>query len=91
MQGARYGTGLGPGTPGSRPGLKAGAKLLSYPGIPEKLKFESESCLVGTGIKYLSSALVKASEALDFFSQNDCLTAVFQSAQRDAASGFRVE
>ena len=26
--------GLGPGTPGSRPGPKAGAKLLSHPGIP---------------------------------------------------------
>ena len=27
--------GLNPGTPGSGPGLKAGAKLLSHPGIPE--------------------------------------------------------
>ena len=26
--------GLDPGTPGSRPGLKAGAKLLSHAGIP---------------------------------------------------------
>ena len=26
--------GLGPGTPGSCPGLKAGAEPLSYPGIP---------------------------------------------------------
>ena len=26
--------GLDPGTPGSRPGPKAGAKLLSHPGIP---------------------------------------------------------
>ena len=26
--------GLVPGTPGSRPGLKAGAKPLSHPGIP---------------------------------------------------------
>ena len=26
--------GLDPETPGSRPGPKAGAKLLSYPGIP---------------------------------------------------------
>ena len=25
---------LDPGTPGSHPGLKAGAKLLSHPGIP---------------------------------------------------------
>ena len=29
--------GLDPGTPGSRPGPKAGAKLLSHPGIPEQL------------------------------------------------------
>ena len=29
--------GLGPGTPGSRPGLKAGAKPLSHPGIPDDL------------------------------------------------------
>ena len=28
--------GLDPGTPGSRPGPKAGAKLLSHPGIPHK-------------------------------------------------------
>ena len=28
---------LDPGTPGSRPGLKAGAQLLSHPGIPRKL------------------------------------------------------
>ena len=27
--------GLDPGTPGSGPGLKAGAKLLSHPGIPQ--------------------------------------------------------
>ena len=27
--------GLDPGTPGSRQGLKAGAKPLSHPGIPE--------------------------------------------------------
>ena len=27
-------TGLNPGTPESRPGPKAGAKLLSHPGIP---------------------------------------------------------
>ena len=29
--------GLDPGSPGSRPGLKAGAKLLRHPGIPVKL------------------------------------------------------
>ena len=41
MPGARRGTrswdsilGLNPGTPGSHPGPKAGAKLLSHPGIP---------------------------------------------------------
>ena len=32
-------TGLNPRTPGSRPGLKAGAKLLSHPGIPPKWFF----------------------------------------------------
>ena len=35
MQGAR----LNPGTPGSHPGLKAGAKPLSHPGIPTSLPF----------------------------------------------------
>ena len=38
--------GLHPGTPGSRPGLKAGAKLLSHPGIPKsffKKGFKSSS------------------------------------------------
>ena len=30
-------TGLDPGTPGLRPGPKAGAKPLSHPGIPDKL------------------------------------------------------
>ena len=29
---------LNPGTPGSRPGLKAGAKLLNHPGIPPFFK-----------------------------------------------------
>ena len=29
--------GLNPGTPGSRPGLKAGAKPLRHPGIPDKI------------------------------------------------------
>ena len=28
--------GFDPGSPGSRPGLKAGAKLLSHPGIPQE-------------------------------------------------------
>ena len=31
--------GLDPRTPGSHPGLKAGAKLLSYPGIPTRISF----------------------------------------------------
>ena len=31
--------GFNPGTPGSRPGLKADAKLLSHPGIPRKILF----------------------------------------------------
>ena len=34
------GPGLDPGTPGSRPGLKAGAKPLSHPGIPPTLNFK---------------------------------------------------
>ena len=29
--------GFNPGSPGSRPGLKAGAKLLRHPGIPDPL------------------------------------------------------
>ena len=29
--------GLDPGTPGSHPGLEAGAKLLSHPGIPQSI------------------------------------------------------
>ena len=33
--------GLDPGTPGSRPGPKAGTKLLSHPGIPKKLLLKS--------------------------------------------------
>ena len=35
--------GLNPGSPGSRPGPKAGAKPLSNPGIPEKLLFKTQS------------------------------------------------
>ena len=31
--------GLDPGSPGSRPGPKAGAKPLSHPGIPKLTKF----------------------------------------------------
>ena len=31
--------GLDPGSPGSRPGLKAGAKPLSHPGIPLSISF----------------------------------------------------
>ena len=33
--------GLDPGTPGSHPGPKAGAKLLSHPGIPNILFFKA--------------------------------------------------
>ena len=36
MQGARY-VGLDPGTPGQHPGPKAGAKLLSHPGVPKRI------------------------------------------------------
>ena len=32
--------GLDPQTPGSRPGLKAGTKPLSYPGIPWQIEFK---------------------------------------------------
>ena len=32
--------GLDPGSPGSHPGPKAGAKLPSHPGIPEKFEFD---------------------------------------------------
>ena len=37
MQGADMG--LSPGTPGSHSGLKAGAKLLSHPGVPMEFTF----------------------------------------------------
>ena len=37
--------GLGPGTPGSCPGPKAGVKLLSHPGIPSIISFNIEECL----------------------------------------------
>ena len=32
--------GLNPGTPGSRPGLKAGTKPLSHPGIPKHVTLD---------------------------------------------------
>ena len=35
--------GLNPGSPGSRPGPKAGAKPLSHPGIPYSVVFENTS------------------------------------------------
>ena len=39
--------GLDPGTPGLRPGLKAGAKLLSHPGIlnPNTLSAQNIECI----------------------------------------------
>ena len=43
--------GLDPGSPGSRPGPKAGAKLLSHPGIPcIRFLFKSSGCSLSTGI-----------------------------------------
>ena len=39
--------GLDPGTPGSHPGLKAGAKLLSHPGIPGSKTFKPKSHMLG--------------------------------------------
>lgn len=39
--------GLDPGTPGSRPGLQAGTKPQSHPGIPEPTSLDWEkSCLI---------------------------------------------
>ena len=38
-EGSRHDVGLDPGTPGSRPGPKAGAKPLSHPGIPYRAFF----------------------------------------------------
>ena len=50
---------LDPRTPGSCPGPKAGAKLLSHPGIPEKRKFDCHLCHVDYAMHnrrcYLSS------------------------------------
>ena len=40
--------GLDPGTPGSHPGLKAGTKPLSHPGIP--IIFNLNNCKNGTFI-----------------------------------------
>ena len=39
--------GLDPGTPGSHPEPKAGAKLLSHPGIPKKLQLLRLNAIVG--------------------------------------------
>ena len=47
MQGARKWDsilGFDPGTPGSRPGLKAGAKPLSHPGIPRAALIKPGVC-----------------------------------------------
>lgn len=42
--------GLNPRTPGSCPGPKAGAKLLSHPGIPQFIHFELlQSCVDDSG------------------------------------------
>ena len=38
-------TRLDPGTPGPRPGPKAGAKLLRHPGIPLNLFFENRQVI----------------------------------------------
>ena len=35
--------GLDPGTPGSRPGLKAGVQLLSNPGIPKVIIYKQST------------------------------------------------
>ena len=37
--------GFDPGSPGSRPGAKAGAKLLHHPGIPVFLFFDQYCCV----------------------------------------------
>ena len=39
--------GLDPGSPGSHPGLKAGAKLLSHPGIPVSGFMQGARCRPG--------------------------------------------
>ena len=40
--------GFDPGSPGSRPGPKAGAKLLRHPGIPEKSLIDNNGCSGGS-------------------------------------------
>ena len=40
-------TGLDPRTPGSHPGLKAGAKLLSHPGIPFSHLLKNINAIIG--------------------------------------------
>ena len=37
--------GLDPGSPGSRPGPKAGAKPLRHPGIPEQMEFKVKNII----------------------------------------------
>ena len=41
--------GLDPGTPGSRPGSKAGAKPLSHPGVPSFNPFEPSALICQMG------------------------------------------
>ena len=54
--------GFDPGSPGSRPGPKAGAKTLRHPGIPRSRPFRSEGYLQalcgGTGHKLNSQKCV---------------------------------
>ena len=62
MQGARRG--LDPGTPGSRPRPKAGAKPLSHPGIPYsvtflKLTLHKEDCAEGRAFQAEESVCAK--------------------------------
>ena len=44
--------GLDPGTPGSLPGLKAEAQLLSHPGIPVKMLIRE------TGAEYMGTLAI---------------------------------
>ena len=46
--------GLDPGSPGSRPGPKAGAKPLRHPGIPWKHKSKSQLCTTSQLSKWLN-------------------------------------
>ena len=64
---------LDPGTPGSRPGPKAGAKPLSHPGIPHLISLTPNSCLsVAPTIKNIyykedhNKSLSDSGSALDF-------------------------